>query len=412
MNWSDKLLRIVDKILLLRWRLIFILFFIGLALRSVVFLGNHQEGDERIYVTLVEQLESGLGYSLQGSSLLNDPIIDYAGYDKPLFFHPPGGTALNWLFFKLFGYAGFPLVQIFAYTLFFWSMMLLARSLKLSPSSIGFALTAALAAFSPIMAHVTTKFWLDGPLLAFTTFSFALYIRGVVNDRLLAVFLAGIVLGYASLIKLTAFLVIPAILVMTWPLISRPTKRVFFRFGALLIIPAILVQLPWEIFQWQIMGSPFPGWAGKPSETLIAINPYIHFVTIVNSPWVYLTMTPRIIFTLVPASLLYLLIWKQSSRKLTGMSLLIWISSIILFHVALGYIGYSKVIRYVILITPATILFFSMTMDEGIDILRNSDTGLPKYRVLATVLVIAAVAFILEIFSGIFASMSFDKVFS
>lgn len=107
-------------------------------------------------------------------------------------------------------------------------ILLLRWHLQLSPSSIGFALTAALAAFRPIMAHVTTKFWLDGPLLAFTTFAFTLYIWGLANDRLLPVFLADIVLGYASLIKFTAFLVVPAILFMIWMLIDWPKKRAFF----------------------------------------------------------------------------------------------------------------------------------------------------------------------------------------
>jgi len=120
----------------LRWKLATILFLIGLCMRLPVFGGAHEEGDELIYMNLVLQLDAGHGYTLHGSPLLEQGKTDKDEYDRPLFFHPPGGTALNWVFFKMFGGWGFPIVQLFSYVLFFWSMMLLAYSLQLTASNL------------------------------------------------------------------------------------------------------------------------------------------------------------------------------------------------------------------------------------------------------------------------------------
>src|SRR5262245_43675120 len=91
----------------LRWTIAAALFLVGLYLRQSVFQGAHQEGDESIYITLVQQLDGGHGYTLQGSEILTQGLIDREEYDRPLFFHPPGGIVLDWIFYKAIGDWGF-----------------------------------------------------------------------------------------------------------------------------------------------------------------------------------------------------------------------------------------------------------------------------------------------------------------
>ena len=57
-------------------------------------LNTGHEGDERIYTALVEQLEAGSAYTLQGHPILDEPWIAGGQYDTPLFYHPPGGPLL------------------------------------------------------------------------------------------------------------------------------------------------------------------------------------------------------------------------------------------------------------------------------------------------------------------------------
>ena len=392
-----------------QWKLVVLLFLLGLCFRLVVFKEPHREGDELIYLSLVGQLENGHGYTLQGSWLLKEGRVDRYQYDRPLFFHPPGGIGLFWLFYNIFGYWGFPLVQIFSYALFFGSMMLLADALDISSSNAGLLLFAGLTAFNPIMAHVTTKFWLDGPLLAFSTLAIAVFIRAVLRDDYLWACIGGLILGYASLIKLTALLVIPGVAMLAWFLIRPPNVRNFFYLGACLVVPAIIVQLPWEFWQWIKLGTPFPGWAGKPSQTLIENNKYVFYLTVIRSPWIYLSLLPRILWTLVPSILLYILLWDDVKTKWWGLSFLVWIAVILAIHIVLGSLGYSKVVRYVILIVPASVTLFSLVMIEAIARLRLK-SGLSVKKGLTWILtIIGALAFLMEIASGILSSLLYKK---
>ena len=130
------ILQNIDELLEMRWKLVTVLFLIGLCMHSVIFFRAHNEGDEHIYKTLVEQLDNGRGYTLQGSSLLEKGLIDKTQYDQPLFFHPPGGLVLFWVFHRIFGDWGFSIVQLLSYALFFWSMLFLAKSRNLTSSNI------------------------------------------------------------------------------------------------------------------------------------------------------------------------------------------------------------------------------------------------------------------------------------
>jgi len=380
-----------------RWTVVLILFLVGLGFRCTTFRAPHEESDEYIYMTLVVQLDEGHGYTLQGSRILEEGLLDRAQYDRPLFFHPPGGIALYWLFYATFGDRGFYLVPLFCYAVFFGSMLLLAQSLGVSPITV-----AALSAFSPILAHVSTRFWLDGPLLAFATLAAALFLRAAAAGKTGGAAAAGLVLGFASLIKITAFLIVPGVALLAWFLVDRRSS--FPRLLVAWIVPALLVQLPWEIWQWVALGSPFPSWAGKPSATLIAQNPYVRYLTETRSPWIYVTLAARILWTWGPSLLLYLLLWGQEWTRRVGAALLLWIASVVAFHVTVGFFGYSKVLRYIILVTPPSILLFTLVLDEAVRLLRSQ-----RRLVLGAAVSLALIAAGLEIAAGVDASLATER---
>ena len=117
---------------------------------------------------------------------------------------------------------------------------------------------------TPIMAHVAGRLWLDGPLLAFSTAGAAVFLLSVRRRSTLLACVAAVLLGYASLIKVTAFLVVPGVAALAWAITPRSQYRGLLGRGVLLLALAGTIQLPWEIWQWAVVGSPFPGWAGKP----------------------------------------------------------------------------------------------------------------------------------------------------
>jgi hypothetical protein len=405
---TTKQCTVTERVLALRWWLVFFFFIAGLCLHLTIFKASHREGDEVIYLSLVEQLESGKGYTLHGSRLLEQGLVDRSQYDRPLFFHPPGGIALFWLFYRIFGFWGFPLVQLFCFALFFWSMMLLASKFEYSSSQVGLPVAAALAAFNPFAAHVMIKYWLDGPLLAFTTLAVALFFWSVRRPGVFWTIVAGVVLGYASLIKLTAFLVVPGAVLLCLPLIKLYGLAGMLRRVLMFVMPAVLVQLPWEAWQWLATGAPFPEWAGKPSASLIAKKTYIYFVTVVRSSLIYITWTPIIIWTIVPSLALCVVLWTHSRLRTNGLSLLAWIAVVIGFHMGLGFAGYSKVLRYIVLITPATILLASMALPAALERI-----GSGPFRGLLTKAFVAAclAAVVLEMATGVKAAFKVEAFF-
>ena len=349
------------------------------------------ENDERIYIALVEQLDAGRGYTLQGHPIMDEPWIDRAQYDHPLFYHPPGGVALFWLAHGLAGDRGFALVQVACFALFFGSVMLLGwavltegpaataagRATELGAEGLSAALgsLAVLAACTPIMAHVAGRLWLDGPLLALSTAGAAVFLLSTRRRSTALAGAAAVLLGYASLIKVTAFLVLPGVAALAWAIAPRPQHRELLRRGMLLLAIAAAIQLPWELWQWAVVGSPFPGWAGKPSTSLVAGNPYVYYVTVVRSPWVYTVLLPRVIWTLVPALVILAALRRERELAKRGGALLIWIAVVVGVHVALGATGYAKLLRLVILVTPATAVLFALTVGGAVGKLSRGQPG-------------------------------------
>lgn len=237
------------------WLPVTVYFLIGLLCRSMILTGVHNEGDEIIYSALVQELEAGRGYTLQATPLVRGGWLS-PQYGKALFFHPPGGIALFWLLYRVFGNVAYPLAQMLSYALFFWSMLFLGSVVHSPLRGAKVHFLAALSAFTPIMTHVTSRFWLDGPLLAFSTLASALFMFAVVRSSVLWATLAGLVMGYASWIKVPAFLILPGLLLLAWSVTESGSRRTTLRLGLLFTCLAVLIQLAWELWYWAAAGSP------------------------------------------------------------------------------------------------------------------------------------------------------------
>jgi 4-amino-4-deoxy-L-arabinose transferase-like glycosyltransferase len=375
------------------------LFLAGLLARSVIFLRPHREGDEVIYEALVEQLDEGRGYTLQGHPILQMAFIAPETYGRKLFFHPPGGPGQFWLLHRIFGDAGFGLTELLAYALFFWAMQRLAAGVLHPISDLQILATAGLSAFTPILTHVTSRYWLDGPLLAASTAAAALFLAACRRDSLAAAAVAGGVLGFAALIKPTAFLIVPGLLAVAWVGGARDLRRLAILGGVFVGAAAVLLA-PWQAYQWLAMGNPLAVAPGRPSAHLIAINSYVRYVT-TRSPWIYVHLLPRAVWTLVPSLALLAWGWNADPVRRLGLALVSWIALVTAVHVALGYAGYSKVLRYVILVTPATVLLFALVTDHAWRHLRGRSRERGGRTLALALLTLAALGFVLEIAQGI-----------
>src|SRR5262249_13261045 len=148
--------------------------------------------------------------------ILNEPWLAADQYGKALFYHPPGGMALFWILQLIFGDAGFALAELLCFIVFFWSVMVLGKTLLQPADATALVLLAVSAAFTPILAHVAGRLWLDGPQVAFATAAWAAFAMGWSRRKMWIVCVAGVLLGYASLIKLNAFLIVASAVAAGW----------------------------------------------------------------------------------------------------------------------------------------------------------------------------------------------------
>ncbi|MGZ6468774.1 MAG: hypothetical protein ACXWQJ_15850, partial [Bdellovibrionota bacterium] len=137
---------------------------------------------------------------------------------------------------------------------------------------------------------------------------------------------------------------------------------------------------------------------GRPSAELIAMNEFVRFVTIGISPMAFLASFFKVVSTALPAILLagYSFFWRE--RKFGPRELLVlWVLMLCLFYFFLGCIGYSKVLRYLLLTTPATCLLFAYAVNEIQECLVQRSV---IYSILGALLL---AGFFLEAYQGFWA---------
>jgi len=206
------------------------------------------------------------------------------------------------------------------------------------------------------VVHVSIHRWLDGPQVAAAAVAAWLLVRAAKIGTPSAAILAGLGWGATCLVKLNAVLALPGAAALAWVAAEDGEPRRKLR--ALLVTAGVAgaAVLPWLIAEHTTFGTIFPVWAGKPAARLVAENPFVRHVTLVRTPWAYFRLLPQTEFTLVP-SLAILAIARPAGRAgRVAAALVLWAGLIVGANVALGAIGYSKLLRYVVLIEPATVL--------------------------------------------------------
>jgi len=313
----------------------------GLVLRANIFDLPHREGDERIYAALIEQVKGGRGYTLQGHPILEQDWMIRDQYDTRVFYHPPLGVA--WM-----ALLGPDVAQLAAFAIFFLATWALARE-TLPRFTTPVRLTvAALAAGTPIVAHVSVHRWLDGPQVAAVALAAWLTVRALARGGPLTAIGAGVALGAAMLVKLNSAVAIPPILLLAWVNAGERPAAERTRLLAWALGTAALLALPWVAVA--------PPWPGKPSVRLIAENPFIRVVTVERTPWSYLRLLPTAIWSLVPSLAVAAVLRPRGRGLRLVLALCTWIALIVAVAMGLGASGYSKLLRYVVLVSPATVL--------------------------------------------------------
>ncbi len=337
---------------------------VALVVRAGIFALPHREGDERIYAALVEQVRSGNGYTLAGHPILSQDWMMAEQYDTPLFYHPPGGLLWFALFATLFGAPGWDLAQLAAFAIFFAATNALARDALPPYPKVASMAVALLAAFTPIVAHVSMHRWLDGPQVAAVALSAWLMVRATRSGSASTAAAAGAALGAALLFKVNAVFAVPGMATLAWVAASEQPARAKLRALAIAGGIGLLCVVPWLAVEMRAYGTVLPIWAGKPSARLIAENPFVQQVTAVRTPWAYLRLLPQSVWSLVP-SLLILAASRPAGRDgRVAVALMGWIAVVTASNIALGAAGYSKLLRYVVLITPAAVALAGLAAAE------------------------------------------------
>ena len=367
----------------------------SLVARARIFHLPHREGDERIYAALLAQVRTGRGYTLQGHPILSQDWMVAEQYDTPLFYHPPGGLAWFALFTSMFGEHGWDVAELAAFVVFYLATLALARDALPSQPPAAAWTVAVLTGFTPIVAHVSMHRWLDGLQVAAVALSSWLLVRALRDGGARTAAAAGGALVAALLVKQNALVAAPGLLACAWVCADNASIRVKLRAVAIAGGVALLCVAPWLGAELRAFGTIFPAWAGRPSARLVAENPFVHHVTAVRTPWVYLRLLPQTTWTLFPA-LVTLAIVRPSGRGARLAAALIgWIALVVAANVALGAAGYSKLLRYVVLIAPAAIVLAGLAAAQLTSVAASAPRGIGR-RVVYTLAFILAAGVLLE----------------
>lgn len=384
--------------------LLLFFFAIGCFLRMPFIAISHNEGDEIIYQTLVDQISGTGEYSLQNSPVMANSFFIKSHYNTPLFFHPPMGIYVFHTFKIMFGRVGLFFAQLACFFLFYVAVQI-AVYLYAGSSLLTAFIGGALAAFSPIVVQTNLKIWIDNPKIAFASLAFSMALLAYQQrSRLISVF-SGVLFFAAVFTKLDAALMLP---VAAWAIFSFGDFKKADSYRALIkyLIPPLcgvgVAILIWLIWSYMTTGSFFFGNPGRPSPELLANNGFIRYVTSERPFYYYLYAIPIVYPTLV-WSIVALFFFRVREawqmRSLVGSILLI-----AFVYTVLGYFGYSKLLRYVSLIAPLSAVLFTRFFSRvfRLSMLRPS-WGSALYCGLGFL------AFLGETFQGIKTALLFPK---
>jgi 4-amino-4-deoxy-L-arabinose transferase-like glycosyltransferase len=216
------------------------------------------------------------------------------------------------------------------------------------------ALWAALvAAVCPFLWFISQKIWLDNMLIATVTLAVAAQVRAADRSTPAAYALAGAAFGLAFLSKITAALILPALLVLA---LSRDRRGFDIRSAVAFAIPAAVLCGGWEIAARTINGQWLP--TSFPSAQMLRDSPFM--AVVVGRPWHFyvsniLSINPLYLAALVPAAI---------SRK-RDWTLLAWFGAFVIALTAFGLLGGGYQSRHLAPAYPALAILAGMLLSRA-----------------------------------------------
>lgn len=330
---------------------IFMAFSTCLKLPSLNF--PHSEPDELVYQSLAENLIKKGEYNLRGTQILK--ILSPSMYDRELFNHPPLFPILLIPFVMFEWREGAILVSWSGHLLSILGVTLLVKYIQLSrrrrlhPFSDEVWIPILGIAMDPMMNFVSRKIWIDGPLAGFTTLSIAIFYRAcMVRYSGFRFFLSGVFLGLASLMKLSAIVIVPVLfyLIMASPHSMNLRIRSIFWSG----LPFMILFLPWLVVFYRQYSVFFPYWA-KPDAWTMDHFPFVRAA--VERPFYYYIMKIYLIQPVVViCAYLYIKRFSEIS-KVELMMPIIWISLYIIAFTVAGILKMGYQMRHLCPMYPA-----------------------------------------------------------
>jgi 4-amino-4-deoxy-L-arabinose transferase-like glycosyltransferase len=274
-------------------------------------------------------------------SSTGSPAYDSAIYARPLFFHPPVYPYALAIARATGGIAGAVLLSAIMHGVAVASIGVLGTSL--GGPAIG-VLAALLTAIDPVLWLCGSRIWADATLAALCTAAMLAAVRALDSGASRAGFGAGVVMGLACLTKLSAVVLLPA-LVAAALVHSTPIRRgqiAAYAAGAALVVPWLLWSYA-ENGEWLAIMYPTAWQTQHYPYVAQAVERPVHF---------YVTglamVTPVLAF--VPVALFRL------SRDRWLWIPLVWVTGFAAALTALGAAGLGFQLRYLAPATPALCL--------------------------------------------------------
>ncbi len=314
------------------------------------------ENDERIYLSLAQNLALRGEYSLEGTPVLEQ--IDPQVYDRPLFHHPPLAIWMMLPTCRAFGPAAAVLVS--------WAGHLLAAIALYLILGVELAATRAnrlwarlvlgLFLLDPLLVFSAKHIWLDSMMTGLAMLALALFRVGLdqvdSRRRWFCVIGSGVVLGAALLTKA------PAIIAgIAFPLFAWQQRRPLREALLLLSVPALValgVALPWFIHFHSTYGMLLPDWIA-PTQAMLAKYPIL--AELANRPAYYFVLGMVLFYPGVMVIPAVLLLREPSERRSLGAWLGTVMAVLSAFTLLAASGGHSYQVRYLTLaVLPCYVL--------------------------------------------------------
>jgi 4-amino-4-deoxy-L-arabinose transferase-like glycosyltransferase len=325
----------------------------------------HEEADEVIYWQLTDHLARTGRYSLQGTTIL--PFLDASVYDRPLFHHPPAFPLLLMPFVLSNALALAVTVSWAGHLLCVVAIGLIGYDLLATRDPAARSISPALwipligVAFDPVLTFVSRKLWIDSMLAGLTALAVALILHASRSPHRHAYLLAGgCVFGLAMLAKLTAALVLPAIVFLL--LTSFPTARERAEAIALVGAPCLVLLLPWLVVFYRTYGVLLPTWS-KPSAQLIASNPFVRAA--VERPFYHYLLKLALLQPITIVCLALYLVDPKRYANALALAPLVWFTTYLAGITYLGITGSGFQTRYLAPACPAIYAMLAVVLLDG-----------------------------------------------